>query len=385
MNFSREKILLVICILGGILSSCIKRVDVKASEQESKVFINCLFNPDSSWKVYIGRTRNLPGKDSSREINDATVRIKSESAEFTLSYVGDGKYTYSEKRPQPGVSYKIEVQVPDHKPIYAFSKIPEKSTIVSSNFDTITTYFVPDNVFDHVPGNRVELTLHSPSDTVCYYELLGYKYNVDTYTEFIINDRVLEKLRQYRFPDHYGRSKLPEDYIEQLAQLKGKNPVGQDSLFKLIGKYTHTDAWNYLVYNFCETIRHSPPVYDPKTFWATSLYSKGGNFYNITGDSHGVFGQILDPDSSDAPKIRLFMGEIYRTQGIHDEFNENRITEAWVELYSLSQEMYRYQTSYLNQIINEQDPFAEPVQVYSNIHNGIGIFAGYQTERIKIY
>jgi hypothetical protein len=384
MNFADKKVLLVVCTLGGVLSACVKRVDIKVPKQESEIVVNCLFNPDSMWKVNIRMGQVLPGKDSFPPINNATVRIKSEDTQFTLKNIGKGEYTFSDERSKPGVSYRIEVQVPGHKLIYAVSRIPKKGTIASSKFDTVTTYFTPDNALNNVPVNRVELKLQSPSDT-CYYEILGNKYVVMDYTEYIINDAVLEKLRQYRFPDYYDMDKLPEDYLQHLAQLKGMKIVGRDSLYKLIEKYTHTTYWENLVFNFCETIRHSPPVYDPNHFWIVRLYSKGGKFYNITGDSQGVFGQITSSGSPDIHEIRLFLGEVYYTPGFRDEFNENKVSEAWVSLYSLSREMYRYQISYLNQIINKQNPFAQPVQVYSNIHNGVGIFAGYQMERVRIY
>lgn len=47
--------------------------------------------------------------------------------------------------------------------------------------------------------------------------------------------------------------------------------------------------------------------------------------------------------------------------------------------------MFKYQTSHINPMINEPNPFVQPLQVYSNIHSALGIFAEYQMQRIKIY
>lgn len=48
-----------------------------------------------------------------------------------------------------------------------------------------------------------------------------------------------------------------------------------------------------------------------------------------------------------------------------------------VKLLTVTEEIYRYITSYnLNQK-TKYDPFAQPVQIYSNIENGLGLFSGY--------
>ncbi len=48
-----------------------------------------------------------------------------------------------------------------------------------------------------------------------------------------------------------------------------------------------------------------------------------------------------------------------------------------VKLLTVTEDIYRYITSYnLNQK-TKYDPFAQPVQIYSNIENGLGLFSGY--------
>lgn len=48
--------------------------------------------------------------------------------------------------------------------------------------------------------------------------------------------------------------------------------------------------------------------------------------------------------------------------------------EVYFELKSISNSYYDFQSTYGLQDWNDGDPFAQPVQVYSNIENGIGIF-----------
>jgi len=55
-------------------------------------------------------------------------------------------------------------------------------------------------------------------------------------------------------------------------------------------------------------------------------------------------------------------------------YNTNE-TKILIDLYSISEEYYNYLKS--KSLYEESDPaFSEPVQIFSNIENGLGIFAG---------
>ena len=56
-----------------------------------------------------------------------------------------------------------------------------------------------------------------------------------------------------------------------------------------------------------------------------------------------------------------------------------------MNLYSCSEEYYLYNKSYQTAIETTGDPFAQPVQVFSNINNGHGIFGGFQLSSKIIY
>ena len=57
-----------------------------------------------------------------------------------------------------------------------------------------------------------------------------------------------------------------------------------------------------------------------------------------------------------------------------------------VYLHSISSDYYEYLISTRNYYYNKENYFSEPVQVYGNIENGLGIFAGYSTtvDSIKV-
>lgn len=62
----------------------------------------------------------------------------------------------------------------------------------------------------------------------------------------------------------------------------------------------------------------------------------------------------------------------------NDEFDYKQLgTMYYVKLLTVTEDVFNYISSYN---LNQQtlyDPFAQPVQIYSNIENGLGIFSGY--------
>jgi len=54
------------------------------------------------------------------------------------------------------------------------------------------------------------------------------------------------------------------------------------------------------------------------------------------------------------------------------------------ELRTVSKAYYLYHTSLSRQIANKDRPFVEPISVYSNIENGLGIFSGYAQYRDSV-
>lgn len=75
---------------------------------------------------------------------------------------------------------------------------------------------------------------------------------------------------------------------------------------------------------------------------------------------------------------RLFNGKkmtldvdfnIYSTAGMVEKY--------YIELTSLTKEAFLYRRTINEYSLSRNDPFAEPVMIYSNIENGYGIFAGY--------
>ncbi len=84
----------------------------------------------------------------------------------------------------------------------------------------------------------------------------------------------------------------------------------------------------------------------------------------------------------------LFNGKKYhmKVSAQSEDFSnrENDVLEDYYEIYlrNTSEAYYLYKRSTELQAWTEDDPFAQPVQVYNNISNGYGIFAGYNNEMV---
>jgi len=82
---------------------------------------------------------------------------------------------------------------------------------------------------------------------------------------------------------------------------------------------------------------------------------------------------------------RLFNGldNVFSVWCYEGETSWNGKVEGYrVILKSISEEYYNYRVTYNLQQKAKRDPYAQPVQVFNNINNGFGIFAGYSVSRV---
>jgi hypothetical protein len=65
---------------------------------------------------------------------------------------------------------------------------------------------------------------------------------------------------------------------------------------------------------------------------------------------------------------------------IRDSGSEEQLGELSIEVRTVSREYYLFFESLSRQLISRQDPFAEPIPTFNNIHDGLGNFSAFQTE-----
>jgi len=85
---------------------------------------------------------------------------------------------------------------------------------------------------------------------------------------------------------------------------------------------------------------------------------------------HYDYGVLLDRNDlrAEGPLTFRFIDWVVENQGLK---------RVYVELRSISEEYYKYHSTLARQVIIRQDPFAEPVSIFNNIHGGYGNFSGF--------
>ena len=109
---------------------------------------------------------------------------------------------------------------------------------------------------------------------------------------------------------------------------------------------------------------------------------------------NNLFVEPIDPAQSNdnfngASKLlddNLFNGKnhVFRMRLRSYRFNQQESTRVRVILQSVTESYYRYFATQSLQNNTSGDPFAQPVQVFTNVENGLGIFAGYSTSVIEL-
>jgi hypothetical protein len=95
---------------------------------------------------------------------------------------------------------------------------------------------------------------------------------------------------------------------------------------------------------------------------------------NITLENVSTYtdeGQIFDD--------RLFNGENYPVDIVFDKYSIHNTDSLLLKVHSLSEAYYNYLKRFELKSNTSGNPFAEPVQMFTNINCGRGIFAGYNT------
>lgn len=89
-------------------------------------------------------------------------------------------------------------------------------------------------------------------------------------------------------------------------------------------------------------------------------------------------GVLFTDEDFDGQKTTL---TFYSLLNFNNEAHQGKVVG---ELRTVSKDYYLYHTSLSRQIANKDRPFVEPINVYSNIENGLGIFSGYALYRDSV-
>ncbi len=310
-----KKIFFVIGILLT-LSSCHKIIEVDYPEFESKLVINSFFCPDSVFRVFVSKTTNF--NDSNVYfIDNATCKLYADDKYlFDFIYQDTGFYVAPDNyKPIVGVKYKIEVSTKNLSSAWAEDSIP---------------VFMP------------RITSVSVVDSA--------EYQTDEYILY------LSEL-SFSFEDNLAE----KNYFEMEMQERDDTlPFPVDTI--VIGENDTIFSVGYM----------------------TMTLSPRGNDPVIVNEGLIDFQPVKYPFSDE-----LFNGQLHNFKILFcpNVFEENDVQDYadytfFIKLRSVSEAYYHYRKKLILHINNQEGDFwtgtGAPVQMYSNVHNGYGIFAGYQ-------
>ena len=330
-------------LLCMALMGCETTVEVEIPRNTPQLTANALFNPDSVWKVELTQNRYVLDTTRFAPVPDATVKIRQQGRVVAeLDYQGESiyyrnsLYTSKDSRPALGEDYTLEVTHPTLGSITANSRTtPVPTPILGFVWDTLDIREIPNAYGDVAYG--VTIRLDDPPEEN-FYSLV-----IATRTEFIVardidNDGIPEPvLGEFARSEARMRSDDPvvdnpsDDYVSELL-FKDVNFNGQAYALKLYMQQTisvqNATYPSWFARNFYE-LREGEYVYDPN---GELIYGPGDAF----------------PTNSMYALLRTTTEEYY-------QHNYTRKLQSFVR----------------------NNPFAQPVQVFDNIENGLGIFAGY--------
>ena len=333
-----------ICWLVPGCLACEDVVGIDAPQSSSQITVNAFFTPDSAWQVELSENRSILDTNEFAAVPDATVQIMQQgqvvaSLSYAASPLGRSIYRSEDNRPQLGEEYTLEVTHPSLGRVTSMNDVPaQPAKILSAVWNTLdikphpnpnesrrSVYEVTIHLDDPPEENFYSISLFSTAS-----RLRDADINHDGELERVLETRYFLNPAFIRLHDpatanpfyHYGRELLLSD-----ASFNGQEHTLTVDMIQTTG----TD--NPLSYVF---------LFKPLLLGVQeNVYDRQGNVVLVPGD-------FLD--------LAFSLHVILRTT---------------------TEEYYKYNYTRDLQASTEDNPFAQPVQVFDNIEGGLGIFAGY--------
>ncbi len=291
----------IIFIIAGLffLPSCIKEIEIETDNIEVLPVINCIFSPDSVFKVSV----TLPSEILDRNIyyvNNADVKIYNETGNMlSLVYTGKNGIYKSSEKPLININYTLKVKIPGYKTVMAKDIIP-----VPVNIENVEYYYDIDVLnSDSIP--MAKITFSDDGKKENYYDCIDFETDND------------KRIYNYAYHGEFN----PDNVL--LAE-------------------------NYLDYHpfsfFFSDIIFNGKTYTISLPFANSLYVNSNIEFRTTSENYYLF--------------RKFW-----TRHLYNQSNDQNIGNN-LEDIEFTELLFS----------------GNPVEMFSNIGNGYGIFAGYSCD-----
>lgn len=343
MEFNKTSSIILLFISFIAFSGCEETVELDIDFQ-SRYVISSYFNSDSPWAVEISTSSNSLDPGSQIElIDDARITIYDQNYEelYELYHQENGIYSNEDKSPTAGRGYHIKVER-GADVLTAYSYVPENSKLKINNFTIVQE--------DKDEGIEVDFQIEDNSDLEAY---------------FIWEIVEIEK-------EEDGSSVVNGDKLSDILinNLNSESPISETDKIEIISVGSYGNGTYSTIYSSLKGRNGNRSFGD-----AVTTYNTGKDFIAETqvgvGSDDSIFEYDPTGDGEDGdPNV---VGGSTTTP---DSVFELRVV-------SISRELYEHYNSVeasdgvVNGSNNKQFP------IYTNVDNGIGIFAGFNESVIR--
>ena len=324
---TQYKILLFALMLSFV--ACDTVVDVDIPDEPPRLVANAFLMADSAVVLELTQSQSILSNAPLQPVSGATaILLENDREVATLEELNSGNYC-ADFTPKVGNQYTLRISKGGYESVEATTSVRPAVVIQALEVDTVVSFYDgydnnSDSIFTQrdVRINEARLTFSDPAGERNYYEVTVYRYQ--TYWEEVLNDQ-----------GEYVESKP----MRTLAPL-----------------YLRSDD--------------------------SALTGAGDDF--VEGDGGEAYGQVLsfsDDFFNSKTYTFRFIPEYYVDYYSQESSQDYKI---YVTLRSIDEGRYRYLRSVDLQYENDGNPFAEPVQVYSNVANGFGIVSGSSASQVTV-
>ncbi len=332
---------------GLVFQSCLRDFELKTPEVEKLIAVNCFFTPDSSWSMRVYFTNHIDSLTQNTGIENAVVTVEDGLGKaIQLNHAVKGWYK-SEEKPIQGETYKLEVNMDGFKTISAESYVPPITSIEN---------------WEYFSKNKIQFKIVPSFSGQFYTGIRGRYFDTSTgYNIYCISWDVIEKIRENNY--------LPDVIADKLIVLEGQTLYSYNVTEMVQQLLTANENFNY--WYFIQKIFEEFAVCGKLNYRPQSLMKLSG-----CSSDQAIFYQAPNDFTT------LLMNQINQQDVEIDCATKSEYQpylEFWLEYMDLSSDYYYFLKDFLLQVSNREEINTPPVIVYSNIKNGVGIFAGYQT------
>lgn len=360
---TRIKVILPMYLMAlAVLTACEKEVEFKAPGEEtpSNLTINSIAVEGEPLRVFLSRTYTV-GQTPNLDIGYSYAFNKDERStdyQKPLYYKKTGVFNADVKAVVNGSStYSLELAADSMG--YICDYRPKENDRIEIKAEGISAETV-------IPSRpHIEVLNHEVLTGNPYMNMAGLSYDTDTIMSLSCLIREVSGSQYYRL------------------RVRGERKVTRSFDVSVNGEHvSHTDYAYYLLQDIFFS--------DDDLFVDNRLTKNFGGwpayFSNVFDDTLIKGGSrpftVISPKPSANMGIADFKGvtDIMKAQADEPDIP----ARVMVELQAISPEYYRYLKSVELYRVTENDAFSEPVQIYSNVQDGWGIFGSLSSQRIII-